>query len=105
MQAADALASPGSPCAGKAYFITNAEPRPFWEFLGDLLEGLGYPRPSVRLPWRLIFVLALIFEFVVRLLKPFVVSRLWLTHPNASPLWNHCMPSLEPPHACQLGHT
>ena len=90
MQAADALASPGSHCAGKAYFITNAEPRPFWGFLGDLLEGLGYPRPSVRLPWRLIFVLALIFEFIVRLLKPFVVSRLRTTY---------LRPSLEAPHA------
>jgi hypothetical protein len=40
-QAADEL-YPGSPVAGQAFFITNQEPVPFWDFTGDLLEGLGY---------------------------------------------------------------
>ncbi len=73
-QAAEALTSPGAPCAGKPYFITNADPQPFWGFLGDLLQPLGYARPATRLPWRLIFALAVLFEFVVWLLKPFMVS-------------------------------
>mmetsp|Transcript_50054 Transcript_50054/g.128834 ORF Transcript_50054/g.128834 Transcript_50054/m.128834 type:complete len:271 (+) Transcript_50054:117-929(+) len=33
----------GSPVCGNAYFITNAEPVKFWDFTGDVLEGLGYP--------------------------------------------------------------
>ena len=73
MQAADALAAPRPACAGKAYFITNAEPRPFWGFLGDLLEPLGYQRPIKKLPWRLIFLIAVLVELIIWLLKPFKV--------------------------------
>lgn len=72
MQAADLLA-PGAKCAGKAYFITNADPQPFWRFLGDFLEPLGYARPSKKLPWRLIFAIAVIVQFIISLLKPFKV--------------------------------
>ena len=36
-QAAEKLVL-GSPVAGRPYFITNDEPRPFWEFLGDICE-------------------------------------------------------------------
>ncbi|KAK9915040.1 hypothetical protein WJX75_003997 [Coccomyxa subellipsoidea] len=68
--AADLLA-PGAKCAGKAYFITNADPQPFWRFLGDFLEPLGYARPSKKLPWRLIFAIAVIVQFIISLLKPF----------------------------------
>ena len=74
MQAADALAGSQPACAGKAYFITNAEPRPFWGFLGDLLEPLGYQRPTKKLPWRLIFFIAVLVELIIWLLKPFKVS-------------------------------
>jgi hypothetical protein len=38
-QAAEKLVL-GSPVAGRPYFITNDEPRPFWEFLGDICEVL-----------------------------------------------------------------
>ncbi len=72
LQAADLL-QPGAKCAGKAYFITNADPQPFWRFLGDLLEPLGYARPSKKLPWQLIFVIAVIVQFIISLLKPFKV--------------------------------
>lgn len=75
LQAAEALTGPEAPCAGKAYFITNAEPRPFWGFLGDILEPLGYGRPSRRLPWRLIFAIALLVELIIWLLSPLVVRR------------------------------
>lgn len=26
---------------GQVYFITNDDARPFWGFLGDILQGLG----------------------------------------------------------------
>jgi len=71
-QAAEALARDAK-VAGRAYFITNAEPRRFWTFLGDFLEPLGYARPSKRLPWQLVHALALVFEFLAWLLRPFVV--------------------------------
>ena len=50
IQAAEALleAGPSSALAGKAYFVTNDDPRPFWGFMGDLCEGLGYGRPRIR---------------------------------------------------------
>lgn len=71
-QAAEALATDAK-VAGRAYFITNAEPRPFWTFLGDFLEPLGYGRPSKRLPWQLVFALAVVFEWIVWLLRPLLV--------------------------------
>ena len=62
-----------SQAAGQAYFITNNDPRPMWEFLGDLLEPLGYGRPRIRLPWLPLFLLALFMEWVVQpLLRPLV---------------------------------
>jgi sterol-4alpha-carboxylate 3-dehydrogenase (decarboxylating) len=64
IQAAEKLVL-GSPVAGRPYFITNDEPRPFWEFLGDICEGLDYGRPRIKLPFGLIFFLACIFEYLV----------------------------------------
>ncbi|KAG0480840.1 hypothetical protein HPP92_011698 [Vanilla planifolia] len=43
---------------GRPFFITNKEPVKFWSFLSSILEGLGYPRPSIRLPAKLVFALA-----------------------------------------------
>lgn len=63
----------GSPAAGQAFFVTNQEPVPFWRFTGDLLEGLGYERPSKRLPLGLVLAIAMMFEYIIRpLLSPFV---------------------------------
>jgi len=70
--AADKL-SLESPTAGQAFFITNQEPRKFWQFTGDLLEGLGYERPRIRLPFWLMFVVFFIFQYLISpLLKPFI---------------------------------
>ncbi|KAL6766654.1 hypothetical protein ACKKBG_A36860 [Auxenochlorella protothecoides x Auxenochlorella symbiontica] len=58
--------------AGRAFFVTNDDPRPFWGFMGDLCEGLGYPRPSVRLPFHLVYFIALLMQYVILpLLAPF----------------------------------
>ena len=65
-QAADALSSRPS-VAGQAYFITNDEAQPFWRFLGDFLEPLGYGRPRIKLPFYPILALAMLFEYMVRL--------------------------------------
>ncbi|GFH13078.1 3beta_HSD domain-containing protein [Haematococcus lacustris] len=72
VQAAAALAGPrSSRVAGRAYFITNQDPRPFWGMMGDVCQGLGYARPSIHLPFLLILLVAALFEYVIRpLLRP-----------------------------------
>jgi sterol-4alpha-carboxylate 3-dehydrogenase (decarboxylating) len=40
-----------SPVGGQAYFVTNGEPRSFWEFIGKLLDGLSLQRPTFRVPF------------------------------------------------------
>jgi nucleoside-diphosphate-sugar epimerase len=43
LDACDALAGAGAPCAGKAYFISNGEPVVLWTWLNGLLRDLGCP--------------------------------------------------------------
>eukprot|EP00850_Spirogloea_muscicola_P007110 SM000035S13090 [mRNA] locus=s35:371070:374934:- [translate_table: standard] len=50
--------------AGKAYFITNGEPRKFWDFLYDLIIPLGYSGPVGKLPAQLILPIAQLNEFL-----------------------------------------
>lgn len=54
-----------SQVAGRAYFITNQEPKPFWGFLGDICEGLGYERPWLKLPYLLMLFFIMIFEYLI----------------------------------------
>jgi sterol-4alpha-carboxylate 3-dehydrogenase (decarboxylating) len=54
-----------APCAGKAYFITNDDPRPFWGMMGDICEGLGYGRPRIHLPYHLIMAVAYVVQYLV----------------------------------------
>lgn len=85
LQAAQALTL-SSPLAGSAYFITNQDPLPFWGMMGHVCEGLGYPRPSIHLPFLLIMFLAFLVEYVIQpLLRPikklqtdFTVNRILL---------------------------
>mmetsp|Transcript_19239 Transcript_19239/g.58075 ORF Transcript_19239/g.58075 Transcript_19239/m.58075 type:complete len:359 (+) Transcript_19239:417-1493(+) len=64
LQAAEKVA-PGSPVAGRAYFITNDDAQPFWGFVGDVIEPLGYGRPRIKLPFYLVFFIACVFEFLI----------------------------------------
>lgn len=61
--------------AGQAYFITNDDPQPFWGFVGNMLEGLGYPpkmRPHIKLPYVLVYMIALLMQYIIiPLVKPF----------------------------------
>lgn len=74
LQAAEVL-SLESQVAGQAYFITNDDPQPFWGFVGNMLQGLGYPpqmRPHIKLPYFLVYVIALLMQYVIiPLVKPF----------------------------------
>lgn len=54
LAAADRLEA-RAPHAGKAYFVAQREPVVLWKWLGDLLEGLGAPRPTRRVPLRVAY--------------------------------------------------
>ncbi|GMY32571.1 3beta-hydroxysteroid-dehydrogenase/ decarboxylase isoform 3 [Fagus crenata] len=50
--------------AGKAFFITNLEPTKFWEFVSLILEGLGYQRPSIKVPARMTSYILLLVKWM-----------------------------------------
>lgn len=52
--------------AGKTYFITNAEPIKFWEFMSLILEGLGYQRPSIKIPVSVMMPVAHVVEWTYK---------------------------------------
>lgn len=59
---ADSHLTPGSPVGGQAYFITNGEPRPFWDFVGRIVEALGMARPRLRIPYGVAYAAAAVRE-------------------------------------------
>ena len=85
--AAERLA-PGSPVAGKVYFISQGEPVEIWEFINRLLTAVGAPPVQRTIPTRLALLLAWGFETVHRLaqrpgeprLTRFVVKELCTSH-------------------------
>ncbi|XP_004600908.2 short-chain dehydrogenase/reductase family 42E member 1 [Sorex araneus] len=67
--AAEALtARRGHAAAGQAYFISDGRPVNSFEFFRPLVEGLGYPFPSLRLPLALVSGLAVLTEWLHRAL-------------------------------------
>ncbi|XP_059285364.1 3beta-hydroxysteroid-dehydrogenase/decarboxylase-like [Lycium ferocissimum] len=69
-----ALASGGASAekaAGNAYFITNMESIKFWEFVSLVLEGLGYDRPSIKIPASVMMPIAHLVELTYKLLAPY----------------------------------
>ena len=60
----DALAKDGlnSVAAGQAYFITNGEPMPFWDFIRKVAARLGFPPIKYTAPKSLVYVIAAIKE-------------------------------------------
>jgi len=85
--AADRLA-PGSPVAGKVYFISQGEPVPTWEMVNRLLEAAGAPPVTRSVPVWLALGLAWCFETAHRVtgnpgeprLTRFVVRELSTSH-------------------------
>lgn len=72
LAAAEALAAPGGAAGGRAYFVTNDDPRPFWGFMAAICAGLGYPEPRRRLPFWLVYAIAVFVQYVlVPLAAPF----------------------------------
>jgi len=85
--AADRLA-PGSPIAGKVYFISQGEPVPTWEMVNRLLATAGAPPVTRSVPVWLALALAWMFETAHRItrspgeprLTRFVVRELSTAH-------------------------
>ncbi|XP_057958057.1 3beta-hydroxysteroid-dehydrogenase/decarboxylase isoform X2 [Malania oleifera] len=61
--AEEALCSRMVSAAGKAFFITNLEPMKFWDFVSLILEGLGYQRPFIKLPVRMVWYILLLVKW------------------------------------------
>ncbi|MGB5811385.1 MAG: NAD-dependent epimerase/dehydratase family protein [Polyangiales bacterium] len=60
----EALAKDGleSVAAGEAYFITNGEPMPFWDFVRKVAARLGFPPIKYRAPKSLVYAIASVKE-------------------------------------------
>ena len=59
---ADENLAPESAAAGQAYFVTNGEPMPFFDFVRDVLRELGLPRIVGAVPYPLAYLAAAIKE-------------------------------------------
>jgi nucleoside-diphosphate-sugar epimerase len=66
--AADRLA-PGSPIAGRAYFITQGDPRPLWEIVDMILNAAGLPPVRRAISARAAYRAGAALEFVYRALR------------------------------------
>ncbi|MCB1569102.1 MAG: NAD-dependent epimerase/dehydratase family protein [Xanthomonadales bacterium] len=89
LDAFDALhEKPGAACAGKAYFISNGEPKPIADIINSLLRATGAPTVTQLLPYRVAYALATSMELTYGLLplkgEPlltrFLVEQLSTTH-------------------------
>jgi nucleoside-diphosphate-sugar epimerase len=67
--AADRLA-PGSPVAGKVYFISNGEPVPLWDLVNRILAAGGLPPVTRRVPFALAWGAGWLLEKAYALLWP-----------------------------------
>jgi nucleoside-diphosphate-sugar epimerase len=68
VQAGAALA-PGSPVAGKAYFLSQGEPRPCWEMINAFLLAANAPTVTRRIPAPAAYVAGAVLETVYRVLQ------------------------------------
>lgn len=54
--------APGAACAGKAYFISNGDPRSTRETINSLLQAAGAPRVDKTLPFRAAYAIGVLCE-------------------------------------------
>ncbi|TXH68171.1 MAG: NAD-dependent epimerase/dehydratase family protein [Lysobacteraceae bacterium] len=60
--------APGAACAGKAYFISNGEPKPVREIINGLLRAAGAPEVDKTIPFRAAYAIGAVCEAVWPLL-------------------------------------
>jgi len=73
------LKNPKRKPAGEIYLITDDHPMSFWEFVGDLWEGMNYSRPWIPVPFVIIWVIALFVRMVCSILNYVSGKNVW--HP------------------------
>lgn len=61
--------APGAACAGRAYFISNAEPKPVHEIVNGLLRAAGAPEVSKTIPFRAAYAIGAACEGIWPLLR------------------------------------
>ena len=61
--------APGAACAGKAYFISNGEPKPVREILNGLLAAAGAPPVTKTVPFRVAYAIGAVSETLWPLLR------------------------------------
>lgn len=54
--------APGAEISGKAYFVTNGEPMPFWDFVSRVLERMSLPPIRGKVPHQLVYAIAALKE-------------------------------------------
>ena len=59
----------GSACAGKAYFISNGEPRSMRSLMNDLLAAAGAPQVTRKIPFAVAYAVGALCEWLWPLLK------------------------------------
>lgn len=61
--------SPGAACAGKAYFISNGEPREVRRIVNDLLAAAGQPPVDKTIPYGVAYAAGAVLELAWRALR------------------------------------
>jgi len=67
--AADRL-GPDAPCAGKAYFISQGDPRPTREIINGIVKAAGLPSVEATIPYPIAYALGAILEGAHRAFAP-----------------------------------
>lgn len=68
LQVADRLAV-GSPVAGRAYFVSQGEPEPLWDFVNRVLAAAGLPPVTRGVPAGVAYAAGAVLETIYRLLR------------------------------------
>jgi nucleoside-diphosphate-sugar epimerase len=68
LQAADRL-DPGSPVAGKAYFLSQGEPAPLWDFVNRVLAAAGLSPVTKSVPAAVAYAAGAVLESAYRALR------------------------------------
>jgi len=68
LRALDALAKPGHPAAGRAFFISDGAPVVLWDWINALLRQLARPPVSRRISARNAYIAGAVLEAVWRIL-------------------------------------
>lgn len=67
--------------AGQAFFITNDEPIPFWDFIGLVWEDYGKTKPTIAIPLNMMWAIGMTLVFICWLIRVMTVGFVKLEVP------------------------